>query len=71
MSKEKSNVKWVNTRIGDVLKERYDNALEKAKADIGRHVFSPEIIVPAITAFCEAVESGNARDFLNGQYTKK
>ncbi len=67
----KDNVKWVNTRIGDELKERYDNALSTAKKEVGRHIASPEIIVPALTAFCEAVESGNAREFLNGQYTKK
>jgi hypothetical protein len=65
-----SNVKWVNTRIDKDLKKRYDEALKLAAKEIGRNIFSPEIIVPAVRAFCDAAESGKAEDFLKGKYTR-
>lgn len=66
-----ANEKWVNTRVTPDLKKRYDKALEKAKKDLGRHVHSPEVVIPAITAFCDAVEAGDAAKFLSGNMKRK
>lgn len=68
---DENKPKWVNTRIDGELKARYDKALAKAKKDVGRHVSSPEVIVPGIRAFCEAVEADKTTEFLNGQYKRK
>lgn len=66
-----AETKWLNTRLPAALKERYDNALKLAKQQNNQHVFSPQVIVPAIEAFCDAAEAGESKDFLNGSYAKK
>jgi len=67
----KENTKWLNTRLPAELKKRYDSALKTAKSENNQHIFSPQIIVPAIEAFCDAAEKGKSREFLNGKYTRK
>jgi hypothetical protein len=66
-----NDTKWLNTRLPTALKERYDNALKLAKEQSNQHVFSPQIIVPAIEAFCESAEAGDSKNFLNGKYAKQ
>lgn len=66
-----SDTKWLNTRLPTALKTRYDNALKLAKQQNNQHVFSPQVIVPAIEAFCDAAESGESKAFLNGKYAKQ
>lgn len=63
--------KWLNTRLPAALKERYDNALKMAKEQNNQHVFSPQVIVPAVEAFCDSAEAGNSKDFLNGKYVRQ
>ena len=65
------NTKWLNTRLPVELKKRYENALKLAKNEMNQHVASPQIIVPAIEAFCTAAEQGKSREFLNGKFTWK
>lgn len=61
------NTKWINTRVDVKLKKRYEDALKKAKEEIGRHVASPEIIAIGVKAFCDAAEKGKAEEFLTGK----